>query len=407
MFDTYARAVFDAGERNRLRKIYRLRNAMGIAYLIACVAVIAEALLLERYIVRPEPNTAVMICFGITLLCWSAFGIAGLIYVFLFARRYRAILAREAYPEEPPEVTAYRAEQRAARKSLRPAVLFCVACGAAAVLLIGVESWRYPDKETFGLLSYIGIALMLVGALSTFFYAIVVNRRRADSRVTNADLRKIDTAQGRTPKYALENDRNLQSLKYFFPFPELRAEAETIRKKYTKALLIGLITGVVAALIAFFVLFSDWLLPVRISGYAYPAALGFLFAEVLFWTFPFARRMNKLEKRQRAAMENDPAFANNTEIYRRYEKHAKGKGRVLYVCLLLSFAVGLMLAICFPDSLVSAAAVLFVPVGLFLNNKFVADLRKSVIPLEEAIDAQEAEAAQTSETAESIPQEAE
>lgn len=400
MFDTYARAVFDAGERNRLHTTYRLRNAMWICFLAACVAVIAQAVFLEKYIVRSDPNTAVMVCFGLTIVLWFAFGIAAACYAVLFAKRYRAVLHRETVPEEPPEVTAYRAEQRAARKSIRPAILFCAACVAAGVVLIGVETWRYPDKESFGLLSYIATALMITGFLAVFFFVLLANMRRSQSNLTNADLRKIDKEQGRTPKYALENDRNLQSLRYFFPFPDLRQRAESIRKKYVKAMMIGIIGGVSAAVLSFAVLFSDWLLPLSIGGYAYPVALGLLFASVFLWTFPFTRRMSALEKQQRAAMENDPAFEKNREIYRRYEKYAKGRGKAIYVFLLLSFVVGLVLAICFPDSLVSSVSVLFVFAGLFLNNKFMADLRKSVIPLEEEIDAQEAEAARASETVE-------
>ena len=124
----------------------------------------------------------------------------------------------------------------------------------------------------------------------------------------------------------------------------------------------------------------------NLSGYAYPVFLSILAVGVFAATLPFVLQLGKLEKQQKIQLESNPAYAKNLAIYRKYEQFSKVKGKVIIICLLLSIIVGFMLAVLFPDAAWSVFSVILIFAGAFLNNKFVAELRKEVRPIEDEIE---------------------
>ncbi len=390
MFDKYARAVGDKTERENLHKLYRIRNTLFICFMALCACVILEALLM-----KDGMRSGQMICFGLTLLCWIVTGVLSLSVWGKFRCKFREILARPKESDEDENVAAYRAQMRREQKSARWALWVMIACLAAMLALVVTDALVY-DADKFHVYAYVGICVAVAGVLVYFFALLRANMRKAMQTNEDApDVQKIDASQGRATAYRLQDDKNLQSYRYLLPTPALRARAEQARRKIGKATLISL--GVSVVLI--FVLFSQWGVCPQARGYAFPLFLGLTYGLVFFSVLPFSCRLRAVDQEQKRILEQTPAYEKHLAIYRKYERFGKGKGRILHVCLLLGFAVSLVLAILLPRTLWSGASCVVIVAGLYLNNFFTARLRKETLPLEAEIDA--APAASSEEKSES------
>lgn len=398
MFEKYARAVADKTERENLHRLYRIRNIVFGCFMACCIAIIAESL-----VFADEMNDGQMICFGLTLLCWILTGVMTIVLFVKFRRKFREILARPQEGGESDDVAAYRRQAVKEQKSTRWALWTLVGCIVAMIVLIAVDTVRYDDEELHGF-GYAGIAVAVAGVLVYIIAAVRANLQKTmPGNADNApDVQKIDAQQGRTPKYRLQEDANLSNFKYIFPTPALREQAENLRKKSGTATMISMVGALAVSIACIFLLFSPWGFWTKGRGYAFPLCLAFTFLAVYFATLPFTLRLRAVEKEQKQVMEQTPAFANNLAVYRAYEQFGKRKGKVLQLFVAASFVASLALAIALPDKLYSLIPAVLIFVGAYINNFFVARLRRQLIPIEREIDAaQREEAAKQEEAAKS------
>lgn len=396
MFEKYARAVSDKTERNRLQKLYRIRNTVYGCFFAVCVAIILEALFLEESMAGDDPSTAAMVCFGLSLLCFVCTGIMSLVLWRKFRKAYREILTRPTDGAELPEVAEYRKqtaqEERAENKTIRPALWTMIASIVAMAVCIGVDTFRYPDDDGFHALSIAGIVIAVAGILLYFFVSVRANLQKSQARTERpVDIRSIDEAQGRKYKYSINEDRNLSSYKYLFPTPALRERVETLRKKRNKTMFTVLGVSVSVALVLTLILFSDWVFSFGLRGFTYPVCTALVFASALVAALPYSRKMLAVEKEQKKELQENPAYALHWEIYKKYDAFSKWKGKTVLIALSLGFALSLVLAICFPTKIYSVFGFPVLIAGLLLNNLFVSRLRKEVLPIEQEIDAAQAQ----------------
>lgn len=186
--------------------------------------------------------------------------------------------------------------------------------------------------------------------------------------------------------YSLSRDKNLRSLDYLFPEPSLRAQAQTLRRQYTKAVYIGFCVGLAVGMAVLLVLQLPIALDAEADGWAFPLVIGCAFVFGMCAGVPFLIKLAKVEKRNVAMLEREPRYADNLLIYRKYEAHSKGWGRIPTALYLASIVLGVLLAALIPAYPVSVVAVILLIVGAALNNHFVKKLRLSVIPIEAKID---------------------
>ncbi|HIR39875.1 MAG TPA: hypothetical protein IAB90_05785 [Candidatus Coproplasma stercoripullorum] len=109
------------------------------------------------------------------------------------------------------------------------------------------------------------------------------------------------------------------------------------------------------------------------------------------WCSAFAprRAYADIEKRQKAELETNPAYARNLEWYKLYENFSKFKGKVYIIFIAAGIVLGWVLAALFPSSVWSLFMLAPIIAGLLINNALVKDLRKNAIPIEREIDAAE------------------
>ena len=100
-----------------------------------------------------------------------------------------------------------------------------------------------------------------------------------------------------------------------------------------------------------------------------------------------------MEEQQKAELEENPAFAKNLWIFRKYKQYEKEKMRIVYALYILSVAVGYVLAALFPASAWWLCSATLLLLGKALNVKFVTELRKEVRPAEEEIDREQSNSA--------------
>ena len=186
--------------------------------------------------------------------------------------------------------------------------------------------------------------------------------------------------------YSLSRDKNLRSLDYLFPEPTLRARAQTLRRQYTKAVYIGFCIGLAVGMAVLLVLQLPIALDAEADGWAFPLVIGCAFVFGMCAGVPFLIKLAKVEKRNVAMLEREPRYADNLLIYRKYEAHSKGRGRIPTALYLASIVLGVLLAALIPAQPVSVVAAILLIVGAALNNHFVKKLRLSVIPIEAKID---------------------
>lgn len=391
MFRKYARAISDEGERRAFYRRYLTRNILiGVfyAFLIAAVAVLFAG-------GEPIPESMLVAGGGIFLgavVC----GLTALCLHISMRRKFREILSGQASADEMPEVVAYREKmwksEREERRRTGWALAVMIFCIAAAVALVIFDSVKNPDTDEISPpFLYGAVALAVVGVL-VYFFAVYFSRvkhvsegKTAEGQI-GSEAARIDEIQGRAHRYRIEEDPNLQSLRYLFPNEELRGQAEKERGRQTRRTGILTVVGILLGVTAAAIFFSGWVFPWALRGFAIPVCFALVFGMVLIPSIPVSRRLAALEKRQLTELQMNPAYAKNLEIYRLYARHAKTKGRVLYFSIALSVSAGFVLAVLFPNQIFSAFSLLILLAGLFLNYKYVQDLRKKVLPIEKEID---------------------
>lgn len=399
MFDKYGRAVADETERKALHRRYIIKNVATTIFYALCVAIIVEAVVFKDSI-ADEENDTFFIVFGITLLSFIIAAISAIVLAVKFRKRYRFILERNPTQDEMPEITEYRqnvsAAQNAERKSARPALLILIASVIAMVACITADIIMHPDSDSLTTASYVGIVIFAVGLFIYFIALFGFNLKNAGkTTTTDEQMHAIDEAQGRRHKYSTNNDGNIQSYKYIMPTAELRTQAEAIQSKYGKATLYSAIGSVVVMFVLILIVFSKLFFDFGIIGYAVPTLIAVVYLSVFFATLPFKRKLCAIDKKQKEILDATPEYAINLEIYNKYDKFGKVRGKTPLIAAIIAFAASLALAIALPDAAWSAFALIPIFVGLLIYNKFFSDLRKSVIPLEKQIDEIEKEKIET------------
>ena len=226
------------------------------------------------------------------------------------------------------------------------------------------------------------------GAFCVAFVSCLIGYMYLRSEETGAELAAFPPypASVDARSYSLSRDKNLRSLDYLFPEPSLRARAQTLRRQYTKAVYIGFCVGLAVGMAVLLVLQLPIALDAEADGWAFPLVIGCAFVFGMCAGVPFLIKLAKVEKRNVAMLEREPRYADNLLIYRKYEAHSKGRGRIPTALYLASIVLGVLLAALIPAQPVSVVAAILLIVGAALNNHFVKKLRLSVIPIEAKID---------------------
>lgn len=226
------------------------------------------------------------------------------------------------------------------------------------------------------------------GAFCVAFVSCLIGYMYLRSEETGAELAAFPPypASVDARSYSLSRDKNLRSLDYLFPEPSLRAQAQTLRRQYTKAVYIGFCVGLAVGMAVLLVLQLPIALDAEADGWAFPLVIGCAFVFGMCAGVPFLIKLAKVEKRNVAMLEREPRYADNLLIYRKYEAHSKGRGRIPTALYLASIVLGVLLAALLPAQPVSVVAAILLIVGAALNNHFVKKLRLSVIPIEAKID---------------------
>lgn len=226
------------------------------------------------------------------------------------------------------------------------------------------------------------------GAFCVAFVSCLIGYMYLRSEETGAELAAFPPypASVDARSYSLSRDKNMRSLDYLFPEPTLRARAQTLRRQYTKAVYIGFCVGLAVGMAVLLVLQLPIALDVEADGWAFPLVIGCAFVFGMCAGVPFLIKLAKVEKRNVAMLEREPRYADNLLIYRKYEAHSKGRGRIPTALYLASIVLGVLLAALIPAQPVSVVAAILLIVGAALNNHFVKKLRLSVIPIEAKID---------------------
>ena len=226
------------------------------------------------------------------------------------------------------------------------------------------------------------------GAFCVAFVSCLIGYMYLRSEETGAELAAFPPypASVDARSYSLSRDKNLRSLDYLFPEPSLRARAQTLRRQYTKAVYIGFCIGLAVGMAVLLVLQLPIALDAEADGWAFPLVIGCAFVFGMCAGVPFLIKLAKVEKRNVAMLEREPRYADNLLIYRKYEAHSKGRGRIPTALYLASIVLGVLLAALIPAQPVSVVAAILLIVGAALNNHFVKKLRLSVIPIEAKID---------------------
>ena len=389
-FVKYARAVSDEAERRRLYKKY---VALIVALIISCamcLAVIGSAVILDK---RSQENHIVLIIMeGV----WIIVGIVALCLWLTFKRSYKAILKRPATQGEMPAVASYRQkamkDMLSTHKKLWWTWLVLGICFAA---FIACNIMLIKNFNNFSVWGYVSIFVLLAGFL-TVVLANPINRMfkqqqgTSFEQLTAKEAVVIDRAQGRTVKYDIHADANAREDKmyeYLFPNVELRATANRERAKRTKILtVVGIIIAIIAVVAGGVLMYSERLFGINICGYALPVALTVLFGGIITFSLATGGKLKAIEKRQKAELESNPAYAKNLEWYRLHKGFYKFKGRIILIFVAVGIALSWVLCVIFPSSWWSVLSVVPMVVGLVLNNIFVKNLRKKALVIEREID---------------------
>lgn len=392
-FAKYARAISDEGERRSLYKKYAAKIIALIVFYVLCAAALVGMIALENYL-----NESLALYIVTALLCtWVISGIVALILGLSFRRAYREILDRPARYDEMPEVSSYRQkvvqDKKTTFRKLWWAWLVFGICAVAFVAFIAVEAIKNPDGEEMGVFGSVGTLVLLAGVL-TLFFAYFINallkqqKGKAIEQQTASEAEAIDRAQGRKIRYELQADVNAgidKMYTYLFPDEELRERAHAERKRRTKIMTpIIIILGVmsIAALVVF--------LRFGLMGYPLPVMFTLLLGGTALLSVCTSGKLKAIESEQKKELESNPEYAKNLTWYNLNDNFHKFNGKIYFIFLAFSIALGWLLAILFPYEAWSLFA--FVPILIFIvfNDKRVKALRPKVIPVEKEIDRQNA-----------------
>lgn len=388
-FAKYARAVCDEGERRGLYRLFCIKQIARLILLILSVIVLAELLILGDAI-SAEDSYAIII-FGVTLIVWFAVAIATVVFWLVFRSVYNGILKRPVSQNEPPEVAEYRQKtlqnnEKSAGKSRICAALLILGF-VALVGFIAADVALHPDTDDMGYFSLIGIIIFGACVLAYLFVRIYAeSKRQKFEKQSDDEAAQIDSLQGREHVYSLQNDKNTDSIFYLIPNPVLRERCERERSKYGKIVVISAIISALVAAVIIAVVFSGLVFDFNISGYATPFFIFMAFAAASLSGIGCQRRISVIEKQQREEFLTNPEYAKNAQIYAMYENYGKLKGKTILICTVASLIISLILGILFPTEPWSLLTLILIIAGIILQNKFLSDLRKSVIPIEREID---------------------
>ena len=397
-FARYSRAISDEYERKAMFRLY-CAKVITCAVFIALLIVFFIEIIVFTEESSPEVLDAFFAVYGVTMFLTFAAGITALALSIKFRRAFNGIISRASDIDESPAVKEYRAKTLAGAKAnakpRKAGVALIIAGVALMILLVAIDVIQAPESEDFGPAGIAGIIAGMLLTISGIFIIIFSKQRAASGGGTAENGRNaeeiIDEAQGRKQEYSLQTDANLQSLKYLFPDTELRGKAQELRRKQGKYITVALIISSFAGILAALLFFSSLVLPVGApSGYSVPFYITLVSVAVICVGLPYGVKLGKLEKLQKKELEENPEYALNLKIYREYEAHSKVKGKVLPIAYGLSIIAGFAIAAALPDKLWSLCCVIPLIAGLYLNTRFVTQLRKKVIPLEREIDVKEA-----------------
>lgn len=392
-FAKYARAVSDERERQWLYKKYKTLTVITIIFICLCVVFIASVLIFEPYLENDMAVIALMFLMPATL----GTGIAALCLWISFRKAYNAILKREPYTGEMPEVTAYRQktveDKKSAFKKLWWAWLIFGLGVIGFIVCMAMEFIKNPDGENFTVWGNAAFWCLLIGALTIAFAYIFYNsvqrqQGKAVEQQTAAETEAIDAAQGRKTSYKPQSDPNLNTYKYIFPNKENYEQAESLRIKYQKYTTFGILAAVFAAAIVVIALYAANVFNENTYGYTAPAAITILYVVIqLSILLPKERReLNALEKKQKTELETNPEYAKNLEWYKLYENFNKFKGKIYLIFFAAGIVLGWILGAIYPSTNWSLTSLVVIFIGLIINNALVKQLRSQAQPIEREID---------------------
>ena len=285
----------------------------------------------------------------------------------------------------PPQVSPLSAPQPPVKRRSRYWLWGIAAAFVLLIVALACISASLPYSDLALRDSAYAIA---AGAFCVAFVSCLIGYMYLRSEETGAELAAFPPypASVDARSYSLSRDKNLRSLDYLFPEPSLRARAQTLRRQYTKAVYIGFCVGLAVGMAVLLVLQLPIALDAEADGWAFPLVIGCAFVFGMCAGVPFLIKLAKVEKRNVAMLEREPRYADNLLIYRKYEAHSKGRGRIPTALYLASIVLGVLLAALIPAQPVSVVAAILLIVGAALNNHFVKKLRLSVIPIEAKID---------------------
>ena len=392
-FAKYARAVSDEGERRSLYKKYAAKIIALIVFYVLCAAALVGMIALENYL-----NESLALYIVTALLCtWVISGIVALILGLSFRRAYREILDRPARYDEMPEVSSYRQkvvqDKKTTFRKLWWAWLVFGICAVAFVAFIAVEAIKNPDGEEMGVFGSVGTLLLLAGVL-TLFFAYFINavlrqqKGKAIEQQTASEAEVIDRAQGRKSTYDIQSDRNVLTDKmytYLFPNGTLRERAHAERKRRTKIITPAIIILGIVSIVALVIFLRFDLL-----GYPLPVMFTLLLGGTALLSVCTGGKLKAIESEQKRELESKPEYSKHLEWYNLNYNSQKISSKIYFICLAVAIVLGWVLAILFPYDAWSLLAFVPIMIVVVFNNKFVKDLRKKVIPIENEIDRQNA-----------------
>lgn len=389
----YGRAIDNADERKMLYVIYKMRNITLICALLSWLAFVLSAL----FVIDTDDYEKVgdfILVFALLLIS-IILAVLFVVFAIELMVKYGKILTRAPQEGETPEVVAYRqkvvAGERRAKKSNVVGTIFLVVGIVVLMAMFACDFAWHPDSDNMSALSFIGIAVFAV-CLMIFMFLLAIAKNKAVMKgetvamQTSDEAAVIDEKNGIKHKYSVRSDKGVQNVSYLLPNRSLYAKFKEAQTKNNKILWIVLVAFSLVFFVAGVIVFRFVSTMENYRGYAFPAFLTIILALDICLQLPYMRKAKKIENLQKQEFEKYPVYAKNAEIFRMYEAHSKFKGKTQLMALAFSMVCGWVLGILFPNKIYSAFSFLFTTVGVFLNAKFVSDLRQKVIPIEKAID---------------------
>lgn len=395
MQSKYLRAISDAGERKVTATAMKAKTACGAVCVLALVASFVEGIAFG--ILSGRGKTVPYDVLYVTIAAAMIFAV---FYFFIRAKinaRLKDVLTRPAGEGECEQLVLYRAkmsEEFACEREASGRNVKIVAPGAAITFVfMAADSLLHPESEGPGTLSLVGACVFIAAcAVAGIMWLRCKAALKAKADPETAELaKKIDEASGIPAAYSRSEDKGARDLSYLFPDPEIRARAEKAKRDLSSTMAINGVVTSAMSLCMTVVFCSGKVFENNFYGYAFPMFLSVAFVLLSLSLIQPYLKFAKIEKEQLALLKDDPRYADNLELYRRHKEYSSHKGRTMIYAMIACIVTGFALAIPFPHAAWSAFSALILVAGIFLNNKFYAGFRQSVMPLEKKIDMQNAE----------------